>query len=176
MDISGRLRNSPRKDYTPAESVIQAAQIRAILVGGSIAGALDILFALIYAAVDDVGPVRLLQLVLSGLLGESAYETGVVGAFLGLCVHFGLSYLWAAGFVTAASRFTRLVRIPVLSGALFGVVVFFGMRLVVLPLSAFPYPVSFRQPAATLDLLSHMFLFGVPIAVAAATAQRRLTR
>jgi hypothetical protein len=44
------------------------------------------------------------------------------------------------------------------------------MRLVVLPLSAFPYPISFSQPGATLDLLSHMFFFGLPIALAAAKA------
>ena len=42
------------------------------------------------------------------------------------------------------------------------------MRLVVLPLSAFPHPVTFKPLSASLDLLSHMFLFGVPIALAAA--------
>ena len=44
------------------------------------------------------------------------------------------------------------------------------MRLVVLPLSAFPHPVSFKPLAAGLDLLSHMFLFGLPIALAASKA------
>ena len=46
------------------------------------------------------------------------------------------------------------------------------MRLVVLPLSAFPHPVSFKPLSAGLDLLSHMFLFGLPIALAAAKAIR----
>jgi hypothetical protein len=40
------------------------------------------------------------------------------------------------------------------------------MRLVVLPASAFPFPVTFKPLATTLDLLSHTFLFGVPIALA----------
>jgi uncharacterized membrane protein YagU involved in acid resistance len=62
---------------------------------------------------------------------------------------------------------------PLLAGVLFGVLVFFAMRLVVLPLSAFPHPVSFKPLAAGLDLLSHMFLFGLPIALAAAKAMRR---
>jgi uncharacterized membrane protein YagU involved in acid resistance len=57
---------------------------------------------------------------------------------------------------------------PILAGAFFGILVFFTMRLVVLPLSAFPHPVSFKPVSAGLDLLSHMFLFGVPIALAAA--------
>jgi hypothetical protein len=50
------------------------------------------------------------------------------------------------------------VRKPVLAGAIFGVVVFLSMRFAVLPL------------AAGLDLLSHMFLSGTPIALAAAKA------
>jgi uncharacterized membrane protein YagU involved in acid resistance len=146
------------------------SRIRAVLVGGSIAGALDILFALTFAAVEGVGPARLLQTVASGLLGESAYDGGIPAAVLGFTTHFGLSYGWAAFFIAVASRIPRLVERPLLSGALFGVVVFFAMRLVLLPLSAFPHPVTFRPLAATLDLLSHMFLFGLPIALAAAKA------
>ena len=46
------------------------------------------------------------------------------------------------------------------------------MRLVVLPLSAFPHPVSFKPLSAGLDLLSHVFFFGLPIALAAARAIR----
>ena len=144
-----------------------AARLRAVLVGGSIAGALDILFALTFAGANGMAPERLLQTVASGLLGEDAYAGGAPAAFLGLVAHFGLSYLWAALFVAAAARQPRLVSKPVLAGAVFGVVVFLAMRLVVLPLSAFPHPVSFKPLAAGLDLLSHMFLFGLPIALAA---------
>jgi hypothetical protein len=42
----------------------------------------------------------------------------------------------------------------------------FALSFAVLPLSAFPYPVSFKPVATFLDLLSHMFLFGLPIALA----------
>lgn len=54
-----------------------------------------------------------------------------------------------------------------------GVGVFLFMRLVVLPWSAFPHPVNFRPLATTLDLLSHIFLFGIPIALAAREASPR---
>jgi uncharacterized membrane protein YagU involved in acid resistance len=83
-----------------------------------------------------------------------------------LLLHFGMSYLWAGIFLVAARRLPPLLRQPVLSGVLFGVVVFLVMRLVVLPLSAFPYPVTFKPLATVLDLLSHTLLFGVPIAIA----------
>jgi uncharacterized membrane protein YagU involved in acid resistance len=90
---------------------------------------------------------------------------------LGLVLHFGMSYLWAGIYLAATRRIPRLMRQPMLSGILFGVVVFLTMRLVVLPLSAFPYPVSFKPLATVLDLLSHTFLFGVPIALAARRAR-----
>ncbi len=156
--------------------MIENPRFRAVLVGGSIAGALDILYALTFAAVNGTMPMRLLQVVASGLLGETAYEGGMPVAFLGLCLHFGLSYLWAMCFVAVALRYARLVQRPALTGAVFGIGVFLVMNLVVLPLSAFPHPVTFRQPGATLDLLSHMFLFGVPIARAAASAMRNESR
>ena len=150
----------------------QVSRLRAVLVGGTIAGTLDILFALTFAAVNGVGPGRLLQTVASGLLGEAAYAGGRPAAALGLASHFALSYLWAALFITAAERLPRLVARPVVAGAVFGIVVFLAMRCVVLPLSAFPHPVSFKPLSAGLDLLSHMFFFGVPIAFAAARAIR----
>jgi uncharacterized membrane protein YagU involved in acid resistance len=143
---------------------------RAVFNGGTIGGALDLLFALVFAAYDGVAPVRLLQTVASGALGEEAFAGGAPTAILGLLCHFGLSYLWALLFVAAALRLPRLLNRPLVAGAVFGVLVFLCMRLIVLPLSAFPRPVSFEPLASTLDLLSHMFLFGVPIAAAASKA------
>ena len=152
-------------------AMAQAGQrLRAIVVGGSIAGALDILFAISFAAANGMPPERLLQLVASGLLGDATYAGGLPTAILGLVAHFAMSFLWAALFVAAASQKPRLVSKPVLAGAVFGVIVFLTMRLVVLPLSAFPHPVRFELLSAGLDLLSHMFLFGLPIALAARKA------
>ena len=149
-----------------------SSRLRAVLVGGSIAGTLDILFAISFAAFKGVGPVRLLQTVASGLLGDAAFTGGVPAAILGLAGHFSMSYLWAALFVAAASRVTPLVSKPAVTGPIFGILVFFTMRLVVLPLSAFPYPIVFQPLSWGLDLLSHMFFFGLPIAFAAAKAIR----
>ena len=142
----------------------------AVLVGGSIAGTLDILFAISFAGYNGFPPADLLQTVASGLRGNAAFSGGIPTAALGLVLHFGMSYLWAGIFVVAARRLPRLVRQPMLSGVFFGVAVFLTMRLVVLPLSAFPYPVTFKPLATILDLLSHTFLFGVPIALAARRA------
>jgi uncharacterized membrane protein YagU involved in acid resistance len=145
---------------------------KAILLGGFIAGVGDITFAICFAAYNGMAPERLLQIVASGLLGKAAFDGGVATAALGLAAHFVMSFIWAAVFLVAALRVPALARKPVLSGIVFGVVVFFVMRLIVLPLSAFPYPVNFKPLSTVLDLLSHTFLFGVPIAWATRRALR----
>jgi uncharacterized membrane protein YagU involved in acid resistance len=147
-----------------------SSRLRAVFIGGAIAGALDILFAITWAAVNGRTPAWLLQTIATGLLGKTAYESGLPAVIIGLAAHFALSFIWAAFFVAAAARLPRLLARPAFTGPAFGILVFFTMRLVVLPLSAFPYPASFSQPGATLDLLSHMFFFGLPIALAAAQA------
>jgi len=142
----------------------------AVLVGGAIAGTLDILFAISFAAANGVAASRVLQSVASGLLGEAAFSGGASTAVMGLACHFALAFLWALLFLLAAKNWPALVRRPLISGMAFGVVVFLCMRLVVLPLSAFPRPVTFKPLATVLDLSSHMFLFGFPIAWAASKA------
>ncbi|MEO7167842.1 MAG: hypothetical protein ABI787_09650, partial [Spartobacteria bacterium] len=61
---------------------------RAILIGGAIAGILDITYAIGFSAWRGVAPLRLLQSVASGLLGAPAFEGGLPTAALGLFLHF----------------------------------------------------------------------------------------
>src|SRR4029079_17995499 len=123
-------------------SMKQRTILWALVAGGTVAATLDIAFAISFAAYNGMAPVRLLQTVASGALGKSAFAGGTGTAMLGLALHFALSYLWAGLFLIAASRAPRLLRHPLASGIAFGVLVFFSMRLIVLPLSAFPFPVA----------------------------------
>jgi len=143
---------------------MKARNLSAVLLGGSIAGSLDIIFAISFAAYNGATPVRLLQTIASGLLGTAAFTGGVPVAALGLALHFVMSFLWAGAFLLLAKRVPGLTLHPLVSGILFGALVFLAMRLIVLPLSAFPYPITFKPLASALDLLSHTLLFGVPIA------------
>jgi hypothetical protein len=145
----------------------QQTIIWALLVGGTIAGTLDILFAISFAGYNGMPATKLLQTVASGALGKTAFDGGVAAAATGLACHFALSYLWTALFLAAAWRLPALLRRPAVAGILFGILVFLAMRLIVLPLSAFPFPVKFKPLGTVLDLMSHMFFFGLPIAIAA---------
>lgn len=77
----------------------------AILVGGSIAGALDITYAIVFSGIRGVPAIRLLQSVASGLLGSAAFEGGVPAAALGLFLHFIIAFSAAAVFYVASRRF-----------------------------------------------------------------------
>ena len=86
---------------------------------------------------------------------------------LGLVCHFLLSLLFAAAFVLVAARVAPVGRqSPWLAGPLYGVAVYFVMNRIVLPLSNFAVPAG-GTSLSFADLASHMFLFGLPIALAA---------
>lgn len=148
----------------------------AVLVGGAIAGVLDITFAISFAVYNGLTPERLLQIVASGLLGNAAFNGGAQTAAVGLLCHFALSFAWMSLFLLAARKTPALLAKPLLSAMLFGTLVFLAMRLVVLPLSAFPRPVTFQPLSTVLDLLSHMFLFGLPIVWASRKSSRSAAR
>lgn len=147
--------------------------VNAVLAGGAAGGLLDITYAISFAAWQGVPPARLLQTVASGALGEAAFSGGLATALLGLVLHFVLSWLWAALFLAAAWRLPRMAFRPLASGIAFGCIVFLAMRFVVLPLSEFPRTVTFPPLSTALDLMSHMFLFGIPIAVFVGKARGR---
>jgi hypothetical protein len=139
-------------------------------MGGLIAGAIDITYAVGFSATRGVPALRILQSVASGLLGSPAYQGGVATAVLGLLLHFLLMMIIAAIFYFASTRLRFLIAHPVLWGALYGVVAYWFMNLVVLPLSAFPSEVKFVPVVVITSLIVHAFGIGVPIALASRRA------
>ena len=147
--------------------------LSSIVLGGLVAGAFDITYATVFSYFrSGVAPSRILQSVASGLLGSAAFEGGVPTAALGLALHFGIALVAAAIYVFASQFLPILVRRPVLFGSVYGIAIYAVMNLVVLPLSRFPRKVSFPLPVLITGLLVHMFLIGVPIALAARRAYK----
>ena len=135
-----------------------------VLAAGAIAGVLDILAAFALQATNGVAPHRVLQAIASGLLGPAAYRGGAATTALGLLLHFVIACGAAAVFYAASRRWPVLVRRAVPAGAVFGVLVYAFMNLVVLPLSR----VNFRPPAArtvAIMLAIHIACVGLPIAL-----------
>jgi uncharacterized membrane protein YagU involved in acid resistance len=132
--------------------------------GGLLAGALDLLAAFVVYGLRGVPPVRVLQSIASGLLGTAAFAGGGRTAALGGCLHFLIATVACAVFYVASRIAPVLVRRPVLSGVLYGLVVYLFMNVVVLPLSAVP-----RRPLvwslAAVIVAVHMVCVGLPIAL-----------
>jgi hypothetical protein len=138
----------------------------AILVGGTIAGILDITYAIVFSAFRGVAPIRVLHSVASGLLGANAAKGGVPTAVLGLCLHFMNAFIIAAIYYFASRRIEVLRTRPVIMGILYGFGVYWVMNLVVLPLSAYPRKVTFPPLVLATGLFVHMVFIGLPIALA----------
>jgi hypothetical protein len=142
----------------------------AILVGGLIAGTLDITYAITYSGIRGMPPQSLLQFVASGLLGQASFEGGTATAGLGLLLHYLMMLLIAAIFYGISRQLTFLVRKPIVWGPVFGFLVYWVMNLVVMQLSATPNKWRFIPLSFATGIIVHMFCIGLPIAWAASKA------
>ena len=140
-----------------------------ILLGGLIAGTLDISYACIFSYIRrGTRPNVVLQSVASGALGRSAYEGGAKTAALGLAFHFLIALIAAAVYYFASRGLRFMITQAVICGILYGVLVYLFMNCVVLRLSAIhstTWPWSYPWPALIGGLLIHMFGIGLPIAL-----------
>ena len=136
---------------------------RAILLGGFLAGTLDILYAI--TRLFDRSPEWVLQSVASGLQGATAFTAGMAGAALGLGAHYTIATVAAAVYFLASRRIGFLVSHAVIAGALFGMLVYLFMNFVVIPLSAFPYKLSYPVLTVLEGFASHALFVGIPIAL-----------
>lgn len=143
-----------------------------VIAGGLLGGAGDLAFAFIYYAPAGATPVRILQFIASGVLGQGSFQMGLGSAALGAFCHFFISVCAALVYFLASTKFSFLTRRWLISALVFGVLMFLAMRFVVVPLSAVksgPLKIS----SIIGELCSHMVLFGIPIAYFASRAARR---
>jgi len=131
--------------------------IRAIAIGGFIAGTLDLLQACTLFGWD------IPLFIAAGLLGPQAEHGGIGTYVLGVVLHFFIACSAAAIYYAASRRLTFLVEHPLVCGLFFGGAVEEVMNLVVLPLSA----LHARGPYELRDLIQglaiHMVVVGLPI-------------
>jgi len=137
-----------------------------VLVGGGIAATLDIIYAIVRNGGYDRSPLWVLQSVASGWMGEAAFTSGTTGGIIGLLSHYGILFVAAAIYLVASRSFPVLRSRAMACGILFGVLVYLFMNFVVLPLSAFPFDLSYPPLRLLEGFVSHGFLVGIPIALA----------
>lgn len=129
----------------------------------ALTGTLDILSAFVYAARDGHGPLPVLQGIGSAIW-PAARHAGIAGAAVGLLLHFAIMFAMVAAFTAASKRVALLRGNPFVVGALYGILLWAIMNLIVLPLrwpSVFPHfvPVELGE-----QIFSHVALVGIPVA------------
>jgi hypothetical protein len=160
----------------PRGATARWSPLKATLVGGLIAGACDMAYALIwFSGVKGAPWMRVPQSVAAGLIGKASFNGGAGTVALGFGLHWLIAITWAAIYVFAGRRFLpELLRKPVPYGLVYGAWIYFFMNWVVLPLS----PMHTKPTFAPLDtwltgLAVHMFGIGLAISLSAAKAAPR---
>jgi hypothetical protein len=148
-----------------AQSKRAPSPLRGILVGGLLAGLFDITYAIVVLHFRGRSALWTLQSVASGALGNSAFERGLGSGLLGLVAHFTIAFGAAVTYWAAARKLPVLRRNTIPAGLVFGILVYLFMNFVVLPLSAYPFPLKFPLATLARGFLSHSLLVGLPIAL-----------
>jgi hypothetical protein len=133
-----------------------------IIIATLICGTLDILFAVILTLLRGNSPAAMLRFVASGPF-PSANDWGMPGSLLGLAVHFTLMAVMVAVFVIAARSRPHLIDMPFRAGLAYGVITYFVMNLIVVPLR-FPAAWPPKPLAIATQLFAHIVLVGLPTA------------
>jgi hypothetical protein len=150
----------------------------AIFYGGMAVGILDGMAAVILSILFGRGPKIMFQGIASGLLGRAASEGGWPTAVLGASLHFLIAFIWTAIYYGASLKLPALIRRALICGPIYGVVVYFAMQIIVLPLSAIHKdPFSFGTLSQMLrQIIIHIICVGLPIALLARRAAEMTER
>ncbi|MGH9769241.1 MAG: hypothetical protein ACREAB_17580 [Blastocatellia bacterium] len=147
-----------------SHSLQRPRAFNAILYGGLAVGVLDGLAAAILSSLRGGSPDRVFQYVASGLIGRGSFQGGWATALLGVALHFLIAFIWATIYYGASLKLPELIRRPAIWGPIYGVVVYFAMQIVVVPLSAIQKaPFSFGAPLQ--GIIVHIICVGLPIAL-----------
>jgi hypothetical protein len=134
----------------------------AILIGGLVAGTIDIGAA---ALINRVDPLLICRFIARGLIGKAALKGGAPATALGVGLQWLMSIIIAAVYGVASGRFPVLTRQWLAWGLAYGVIVFFVMNYIVVPLSAVRKVPHFTVLSFGENMVA-MLLFGLILAYA----------
>jgi uncharacterized membrane protein YagU involved in acid resistance len=141
----------------------------AILTGGLVAATIDIAAACL---ISGRSVPFILHTIAGGLLAGKSYSGGLTTALLGFLLQELMGVIIAAIYVIAARALPVLTHSWRTFGLAYGVVIFFVMNYVVVPLSAWKHLPHFST-VKFLENMAAMLLFGLIVAYFAQLGTRR---
>ena len=151
----------------PSNAVGKSAHAAAtIAIAGFAAGAIDLGFNLVKSLNAGTSVLRPWKGVAAALLGKDAViHGGDSMALIGVALHFVITIGAAAIYYLVAKRQGWLVRHPILSGVVFGILFFLAMNYVILPLSVIGRPLYVGAETIATALPGHILMIGLPISM-----------
>ena len=141
---------------------------------GLIIGLLDGTAACVNAYLSSgLSSDRVFRYVASGAFGAVAFTGGSHLIFWGVLFHFVIAIGWTILFYGLANRFSFLQEHFIVSGTVYGIVIWCLMNFVVVPLSATP-PVPFRLKGTLIMIGIHIVVIGIPMAYLTASSLKIL--
>jgi hypothetical protein len=154
-----------------ADTRAQWSAARAILTGCLIVGTLDALDAIVFFGLrNGATPGGIFRSIAAGLVGRDAARAGgLQTAGLGAFLHYFIAFGIVTVYYVASRRLTFLKRQPFVWGPIYGVLAYFFMNEVVIPLSALG-PGRYVLAPFINGILIHALGVGLPSALVAARA------
>jgi hypothetical protein len=139
--------------------------LKPIAIATAISGTLDILFAMILTVAFGRQIPNMLRYVASGPF-PAATGMGTSGAVLGLIVHFALMAIMATGLMLLVRWKPERLETPLRTGIAYGVITYFIMNWLVVPLR-FGTPLPPKPLSIATQAFAHLVLVGIPMAFVA---------
>ena len=145
---------------------MRGAIFKTILIAGAVAGTLDLTGALVvYAAILHKASVLLiLQRIAAAAFGLRAFKGGYFMALWGVIFHYRIAFSWTAAYVLLYPSQPLMRKSRVISGLLYGLLVWVIMNRIVIPMTRLPAPSRFQWNAALIGMALLVFFIGLPVA------------
>lgn len=134
--------------------------LTAVLLCGIVAATIDIYVASI---MYSRSPAYIMQSIPCGLLAKETFEGGIWTMVLGAILQEAMGILIAVVYFVVSKSLPALRGRWILSGLAYGVVIYFVMNYLVLPLSAWKTTRHFTW-ASFIENMAAMLLFGLTVA------------
>lgn len=139
---------------------------KAILISGFTAGTLDIFAAiLVYSFIrNSISPGKLLQYIAGGVYGKGTFNGGWATVLSGLVLHFVIAFIFAIIYSFLYPLVKRLDINKIISGIIYGCIVWVLMNYLVVPHSALHTYPKFDLTNSSISLVIVIICIGIPIA------------
>jgi hypothetical protein len=140
---------------------------RSWFVAGIAAGLVSGVLLAAFAAFADSRaglPASTTYTFLAAVVGGAAFGESAAAVPIGVVVLFAGTLLWSFGYLYAALKQPQLLTRPLISGAGFGVIVWFVLQAVLVGAGHFSAPTIYTFDR---DMVAFILFFGVPMAFTA---------